>query len=79
VVNVKFHLRDVTYFWTSRDFTRSLLEPLLDVARLAAFAFRMTVRSRGLNSGSFPPSRTAIVISLLRMLNIFHRLASTAA
>src|SRR5690348_16884026 len=43
-----------------------------------AFAATIAVRRRGLPSGS-PPLRAAIVISLIRRVNSFPRLASRAA
>src|SRR5580693_8851503 len=44
----------------------------------SALAARIAVRSRGFPSGSPPPPLAAIVISLIRRVKIFPRLASSA-
>src|ERR1700722_15078411 len=44
----------------------------------SAFAARMAVRRRGLPSGSPPPPLAAMVISLIRRVNVLPRFASNA-
>src|SRR5512137_719265 len=51
---------------------------MLSLGMLAAFALRMTVRRRGLASGSPPPWRAEMLISLISLVNIWPRLASAA-
>src|SRR4029078_5057100 len=51
---------------------------MLSAGMLTALASAMTVRKRGLLSGSPPPLRAATVSSLMMRVNIFPRLASRA-
>src|SRR5215469_2813101 len=51
---------------------------MLSAGMFSAFAARIAVRSRGLPSGSPPPFFAAMVISLIRRVNILPRLASSA-
>src|SRR2546425_5987627 len=51
---------------------------MLSLGMLAALAARMTVRRRGLPSGSPPPARAATVISLISLVKTRPRLASAA-
>src|SRR3954466_13904437 len=51
---------------------------MLSAGILSAFAATIAVRKRGFISGS-PPLRAAIIISLIRRVNAFPRLASVAA
>src|SRR3984893_7850254 len=56
--------------WSTRlIFSAGMFSPL---------AARIAVRSRGLPSGSPPPPFAAIVISLIRRVNVLPRLASSA-
>src|SRR5581483_1692864 len=58
---------------------RMMARLMLSAGMLAAFASVMALRRRGLASGSPPPARAAIMISLMMRVNIFPRLASVAA
>src|SRR5450631_11965 len=51
---------------------------ILSFGMFSAFAAAIAVRSRGLPSGSPPPALAAMVISLIRVVKIFPRLASAA-
>src|SRR5215468_12635694 len=51
---------------------------MLSAGMFSALAAAMAVRKRGLPSGSPPPLLAAMVISLIRRVNIFPRLASSA-
>src|SRR6202050_5021873 len=51
---------------------------ILSAGMFSALAAATAPRSRGLASGSPPPWRAAMVISLIRRVNIFPRLASSA-
>src|SRR5690348_4174106 len=51
---------------------------MLSAGMFSAFAARMAVRRRGLASGSPPPMRAATVISLIILVKILPRLASSA-
>src|SRR5580704_10184732 len=51
---------------------------MLSAGIFSALAAATAPRSRGLASGSPPPWRAAMVISLIRRVNIFPRLASSA-
>src|ERR1700757_4221822 len=50
---------------------------MLSAGMFSALEARIDVRSRGLPSGS-PPDRAAMVISLIRRVNVLPRLASSA-
>src|SRR6202044_879358 len=52
---------------------------MLSAGMLAAFASVTALRRRGFISGSPPPLRAAIIISLIMRVNAFPRLASVAA
>src|SRR5579863_685479 len=51
---------------------------ILSPGMFSALAARMAVRRRGLPSGSPPPALAAMVISLIRRVNVLPRLASSA-
>src|SRR5437667_8018625 len=51
---------------------------MLSAGMFSAFAARMAVRRRGLESESPPPMRAATVISLISLVKIFPRRASSA-
>src|SRR5579864_8335567 len=51
---------------------------MLSAGMFSAFAARMAVRRRGLESGSPPPFFAAMPISLMRRVKILPRLASSA-
>src|ERR1700758_5038148 len=51
---------------------------MLSAGMFSALAAAMAVRRRGLPSGSPPPDRAAMVISLIRRVNVLPRLASSA-
>src|ERR1700721_953943 len=52
---------------------------ILSAGMLAALASGTALRRRGFMSGSPPPPRAAIMISLMMRVNAFPRLASVAA
>src|SRR5690348_10130126 len=51
---------------------------MLSAGMFSPLAAKIAVRKRGLESGSPPPWRAAMVISLIRRVKIFPRLASSA-
>src|SRR5580704_3636699 len=51
---------------------------MLSAGMFSALAAAMALRRRGLPSGSPPPERAAMVISLMRRVKILPRLASSA-